>query len=346
MIKILQLKRGRFLSRYELHHGVTIKDDALVAAATLAERYLTERRMPDKAIDLIDEAASRLKMEQQSKPEPIWKLERKIVMKQIELEALKKETDPSSAERRRQIEESVETSKIELGQLSADWRRERAKLDEVKQAKAKLEEARASLDRLQRSGDLAAASELRYGRIPELEKLVADPGGGQQAPTHLKDAVTRELISEVVAMSTGIPVESLLSGEREKLLHLEDLLKARVVGQDETVEAVADCIRQSRTGLHGHGRPQGVFLFLGGTGTGKTELTKALAGALFDDEQSICRVDMSEYMEKHSVSRLIGAPPGYVGYEQGGALTEAVRRKPYQIILLDEFEKAHKDVVR
>lgn len=330
--------------RYELHHGVTIKDDALVAAATLAERYLTERRMPDKAIDLIDEAASRLKMEQQSKPEPIWKLERKIVMKQIELEALKKETDPSSAERRRQIEESVETSKIELGQLSADWRRERAKLDEVKQAKAKLEEARASLDRLQRSGDLAAASELRYGRIPELEKLVADPGGVQQAPTHLKDAVTRELISEVVAMSTGIPVESLLSGEREKLLYLEDLLKARVVGQDETVEAVADCIRQSRTGLHGHGRPQGVFLFLGGTGTGKTELTKALAGALFDDEQSICRVDMSEYMEKHSVSRLIGAPPGYVGYEQGGALTEAVRRKPYQIILLDEFEKAHKDV--
>ncbi|GBG24332.1 Heat shock protein, putative [Hondaea fermentalgiana] len=336
--------------KYEIHHGVTIKDEALVAAATLADRYLTDRKMPDKAIDLVDEAASRLRMQQESKPEPIWKLERDIVTRRIELEALKKETDPGSVDRRKKIQTDVDKMEAELKKLSEEWQSEKDRLEEVKGAKSRLEEAKLELERAQKGGNFERAGELRFSIIPDLEakaareddaKLEAKPASGSQM---LEDAVTRDLITQVVAHATGIPVTSLMHGEREKLLHLDETLRERIVGQDEAIDAVSDCIRQSRAGLHGHDRPQGVFLFLGPTGVGKTESVKALANALFDDESAICRIDMSEYMEKHSVSRLIGAPPGYVGYEEGGTLTEAVRRKPYQIILLDEFEKAHRDV--
>mmetsp|Transcript_21633 Transcript_21633/g.40430 ORF Transcript_21633/g.40430 Transcript_21633/m.40430 type:complete len:810 (+) Transcript_21633:126-2555(+) len=340
--------------KYEIHHGVTIKDQALVAAATLADRYMSERKMPDKAIDLIDEAASRLRLQQESKPEPIWKLERDIITKRIELEALKKETDANSVERREKIQKQVDKSEATLKTLNAEWQEEKKRLEEIKGAKERLEEARAELERTQRKGDLGRASELRYSIIPDLEakakkqelaeaEATSEHEEGGEPPL-LEDAVTRELIAQVVSMSTGIPVDSLMHGERTKLLELDQTLKQSVIGQDPTIEAVADCIRQSRAGLHGHDRPQGVFLFLGPTGVGKTETVKVLARALFDDETAICRVDMSEYQEKHSVSRLIGAPPGYVGYEEGGTLTESVRRKPYQIVLLDEFEKAHKDV--
>jgi len=332
--------------KYEAHHGLTIRDEALVAAATLADRYLTERKMPDKAIDLLDEAASRLRMQQESKPEPIWKLERDIVTKRIELEALKKETDANSMDRRKKIEAEVSTMEAELRSLTETWQEQKKKLSDVKTVKKQLEDARMELVRAQREGNLARAGELRYSIIPELEsrESTEEEIKPDRTSNMLQDAVTRELVAEVVANATGIPVTQLMHGEREKLLQLDTLLKARVIGQDEALEAVADCIRQSRAGLHGHDRPQGVFLFLGPTGVGKTESVKALASALFDDESAICRIDMSEYMEKHSVSRLIGAPPGYVGYEEGGTLTEAIRRKPYQIILLDEFEKAHRDV--
>jgi len=340
--------------KYEIHHGVTIRDEALVAAATLSDRYLTERKMPDKAIDLIDESASRLRLQQESKPEPIWKLERQIVTKRVELEALKKESDANSVARRETIENDVEDMEAKLQELTREWQEERTQLDQVKSAKERLEEARNEFVRAQREGNLGRASELQYSTIPELEALVkkaesdeAEAAKAQQTQSGskmLEDAVTKDLIAEVIASATGIPMQSLVDGERQKLLKLEESLQARIVGQDEAVHAVSDCIRQSRAGLHGHDRPQGVFLFLGPTGTGKTELTKALAQNLFDDEAAICRIDMSEYMEKHSVSRLIGAPPGYVGYEEGGTLTEAIRRKPYQIVLLDEFEKAHRDV--
>mmetsp|Transcript_971 Transcript_971/g.2299 ORF Transcript_971/g.2299 Transcript_971/m.2299 type:complete len:806 (+) Transcript_971:193-2610(+) len=335
--------------KYEIHHGVTIKDEALVAAATLADRYLTDRKMPDKAIDLVDEAASRLRMQQESKPEPIWKLERDIVTKRIELEALKKETDPGSVDRRKKIQVDVDKMEEELKKLSDEWQSEKNRLEEVKGAKSRLEEAKLELQRAQKQGNFERAGELRFSIIPDLEAKAAREDSAEvenaaSSSNMLEDSVTRDLITQVVAHATGIPIASLMHGEREKLLHLDETLRKRIVGQDEAIDAVADCIRQSRAGLHGHNRPQGVFLFLGPTGVGKTESVKALAQSLFDDESAICRIDMSEYMEKHSVSRLIGAPPGYVGYEEGGTLTEAVRRKPYQIILLDEFEKAHRDV--
>jgi ATP-dependent Clp protease ATP-binding subunit ClpB len=332
--------------KYEIHHGVTIRDDALVAAATLSERYLTSRKMPDKAIDLIDEAASRLRLQQESKPEPIWALERKIVTKRIELEALKKETDSGSVQRRNAIQADVDEMEKELADLTKEWNEDKKRIGELKTTKEQLEKARVELEQERRKGNLEEAGKLQFEIIPALEEKLSEEEEENAEPHTglLQDAVTRELIGEVVSTSTGIPIESLMHGDREKLLHLGESLKKSVVGQDEAVDAIADSIRQSRVGLNGHERPQGVFLFLGPSGVGKTHLTKKLAQVLFDDETAICRVDMSEYMEKHSVSRLIGAPPGYVGYEEGGTLTEAVRRKPYQIILLDEMEKAHRDV--
>jgi len=331
--------------KYEVHHGVIIKDSALVTAATLANRYLTERKMPDKAIDLIDEAASKLRLQQESKPEPIWKIERDLITKRIEIAALKKETDANSVDRRNKLKDQVSVMETELNTLTAEWKVEKDKLEATKGSKEKLEQAKRQVDQLQRKGDYAGAAELRYSVIPELEKLVqAGDRNDHEKSALLEDAVTSDLIAQVVAHATGIPVGNLVHGERQKLLGLASKLKQRVIGQDHVADAVTDCIKQSRAGLSAHDKPQLVSLFLGPTGTGKTEMVKAIAASLFDDESAICRIDMSEYMEKHSVSRLIGAPPGYVGYEEGGTLTESVRRKPYQIVLLDEFEKAHRDV--
>jgi len=342
--------------RYELHHGVRILDSACVAAATLADRYLSERKMPDKAIDLVDEAASRLRLQQESKPEPIWDLERELIKRRIELEALRKETDPSSTERRMVLEQRIAGLEDQVKVLSDAWTEEKNELEKGKKAKERLEQARHELSTAQRRGDWARAGELAHAVIPELERAVAKASsaaasvaagtGAAAAVTKqlLEDAVTAEHIAQVVSTSTGIPLATLTMSERDKLLHMEDALRKRVVGQDQAVSAVANLVRQSRAGLRSKTRPQGVFLFLGPTGTGKTELCKALAGFLFDDDQYITRIDMSEYMEKHSVSRLIGAPPGYIGYEEGGVLTEAIRRRPYQVVLLDELEKAHRDV--
>jgi ATP-dependent Clp protease ATP-binding subunit ClpB len=363
----LSILRG-LKPRYELHHGVRIQDAALVAAATLADRYVSDRKMPDKAIDLIDEAASRLRLQQESKPEPIWcafapgcreadgqtdpyargrrDLEREIIKRRIELEALRKETDPGSVERRKHLEDKVSELEHKAQQLTEEWNAEKSTLAKGKDAKERLEAARLELVAAQRKGDWTRAGELAHSVIPDLEAQMIAGGGGQGGPTRalLEDAVTPEHVAQVVSTATGIPMQSLARGEREKLLGMEAELKKRVVGQDAAVQAVANLVRQSRAGLRARNRPQGVFLFLGPTGTGKTELCKALAGFLFDDDTHLCRIDMSEFQEKHSVSRLIGAPPGYVGYEEGGVLTEAVRRRPYQVILFDEFEKAHRDV--
>ena len=329
--------------KYELHHGVRISDAAIVAAATLSNRYITDRFLPDKAIDLIDEAGSRVRMAVDSKPEELDEIDRRLVQLKIEREALKKETDPGSAARLVKLEEELSGLEVQSAEMSSRWKAEKDKIGSAAQAREALDRLRAELVQAQRSGDLQRASEIMYGQIPQLEKRLA------AGETENKDAMTLEVvdaeqIAAVVSRWTGIPVEKMLEGEREKLLRMENQLRARVVGQDEALEAVSDAVRRSRAGLSDPNRPIGSFLFLGPTGVGKTELTKALAELMFTDESAITRIDMSEYMEKHSVSRMIGAPPGYVGYDEGGALTEAVRRRPYQVILFDEVEKAHPDV--
>src|SRR5882757_3611642 len=327
--------------KYELHHGVRITDSAIVAAATLSNRYITNRHLPDKAIDLIDEAASRIRMEIDSKPEEIDELDRRLTQLKIEREALKKETDPASKERLRKVEQDISDLERRSAELTARWRAEKEKLGSVQRLKEQLDQARSELEIAQRRGDLQRAGELLYSVIPGLEKKLAEtPAEGQM----LKQEVTAHEVAEVVSRWTGIPVDRMLEGEREKLLHMEEKLRERVVGQEEAILAVADAVRRARAGLQDPNRPIGSFLFLGPTGVGKTELCKALAEFLFDDDHAMVRVDMSEYMEKHSVARLIGAPPGYVGYDEGGSLTEAVRRRPYQVILFDEVEKAHSDV--
>jgi ATP-dependent Clp protease ATP-binding subunit ClpB len=327
--------------KYEVHHGIRITDSAIVAAATLSNRYITDRFLPDKAIDLIDEAASRLRMEADSKPEEIDELDRRITQLKIEREALKKESDAASKERLKKVEQEITELDRKCADLTARWRAEKEKLSVVQKTKEQLDQARSELEIAQRRGDLQRAGELLYSVIPQLEKkLTETPAQGQM----LKQEVTADEIAEVVSRWTGIPVDRMLEGEREKLLHIEEKLRERVVGQEQAIGAVAEAVRRARAGLQDPRRPIGSFLFLGPTGVGKTELCKALAEFLFDDEQAMIRIDMSEYMEKHAVARLVGAPPGYVGYEEGGTLTEAVRRRPYQVILFDEVEKAHSDV--
>ncbi|WP_376962092.1 ATP-dependent chaperone ClpB [Azospirillum sp. A26] len=329
--------------KYEVHHGVRITDSAIVAAATLSHRYITDRFLPDKAIDLMDEAASRLRMAVDSKPEALDELDRRIVQMKIEREALKKESDPASRERLQRLEKELGELEQNSAELTAKWRAEKEKLAGARTLKERLDQARIELEQAQRRGDWARAGELAYGIVPDLESKLkdAEAQGDQQM---LEEAVTAEHIAAVVSRWTGIPVDKMLEGEREKLLHMEDALRRRVIGQDEAIVAVSNAVRRARAGLQDPNRPMGSFLFLGPTGVGKTELTKALAEFLFDDEHAMVRIDMSEFMEKHSVARLIGAPPGYVGYEEGGSLTEAVRRRPYQVVLFDEVEKAHPDV--
>ncbi|WP_417795261.1 ATP-dependent chaperone ClpB [Terasakiella pusilla] len=329
--------------KYELHHGVRITDTALVSAATLSNRYITDRFLPDKAIDLMDEAASRLRMEVDSKPEEIDELDRRIIQLKIEREALKKETDQASKDRLEDIVKELEDLEIKSGTLTAKWRDEKEALADATKVKEKLEQARIEVEIAQREGKLEKASQLLYGEIPQLEEQLVKAESSQPGRT-MTQAVTDEHIASVVSRWTGVPVDKLLQGERDKLVQMEEKLGKRVIGQQEALHAVSDAVRRSRAGLQDPNRPIGSFLFLGPTGVGKTELTKALASFMFDDEQAMVRIDMSEYMEKHAVSRLIGAPPGYVGYEEGGALTEAVRRRPYQLVLFDEIEKAHPDV--
>ncbi len=331
--------------KYEVHHGVEITDPAIVAAATLSHRYITDRKLPDKAIDLVDEAASRIRIEIDSKPEEMDRLERRLIQLKIEREALKKETDEASKKRLASLEEEIGKLEREYSDLEEVWKAEKAALHGAQHIKEELERARIELETARRAGDLARMSELQYGRIPELEKQLDMAAQAEmQEMKLLRNKVTEEEIAEVVSRWTGIPVAKMLESEREKLLHMEEALRQRVVGQDEAIRVVSDAIRRARAGLSDPNRPYGSFLFLGPTGVGKTELTKALAAYLFDTEDAMVRIDMSEFMEKHSVARLIGAPPGYVGYEEGGYLTEAVRRKPYSVILLDEVEKAHPDV--
>ncbi|QXP85364.1 ATP-dependent chaperone ClpB [Methylococcus sp. ANG] len=331
--------------RYEVHHGVTITDPAIVAAATLSHRYITDRQLPDKAIDLVDEAASRIRMEIDSKPEEMDRLDRRLIQLRIEREALKKETDEASKKRLEALEGEIGKLEKEYADLEEIWKSEKSRLSGAASVKEELEKARLDLDNAKRSGDLTRAGQIQYEQIPALEKRLAAAEAGEDDEFHLlRNKVTDEEIAEVVSKWTGIPVAKMLEGEREKLLHMEQNLGRRVVGQQEAITAVANAIRRSRAGLADPNRPNGSFLFLGPTGVGKTELCKALAEFLFDTDEAMVRIDMSEFMEKHSVARLIGAPPGYVGYEEGGYLTEAVRRKPYSVILLDEVEKAHPDV--
>ena len=332
--------------KYEVHHGVRISDSAIVAAATLSNRYITDRFLPDKAIDLIDEAASRVRMAVDSKPEALDEIDRRLVQLKIEREALKKESDQASQQRLEKLEDEIAELEAESEELTARWKSEKDKVGQGAQLRETLDRLRAELAAAQRAGDLGRASEIAYGQIPQLERQLAEaaaaekPAEGPLTP----EVVDAEQIAAVVSRWTGVPVDKMLEGEREKLLKMEDELRRRVVGQDEALAAVSDAVRRARAGLNDPNKPLGSFLFLGPTGVGKTELTKALAGYLFDDDNAITRIDMSEYMEKHSVSRLIGAPPGYVGYDEGGALTEAVRRRPYQVVLFDEVEKAHPDV--
>jgi ATP-dependent Clp protease ATP-binding subunit ClpB len=329
--------------KYEVHHGVRITDAAIVAAATLSNRYITDRFLPDKAIDLMDEAGSRLRMQIDSKPEELDELDRRIMQLKIEREALKRETDKASKDRLTALEHDLAELEEKSASLTAKWQEEKKSVSDVQSLKEQLDRARAEVEIAQRRGDFAKAGELTYGVIPGLEKRIAQIDEKNNAAL-VKEAVTPENIAQVVSRWTGIPVDKMLEGEREKLLHMETSLENRVVGQNEAVRAIANAVRRSRAGLQDPNRPIGSFLFLGPTGVGKTELTKALAAFLFDDDSAMVRIDMSEFMEKHAVSRLIGAPPGYVGYEEGGVLTEAVRRRPYQVILFDEVEKAHQDV--
>lgn len=331
--------------RYEVHHGVEITDPAIVAAATLSHRYITDRQLPDKAIDLIDEAGSQIRMEIDSKPESLDKLDRRLIQLKIEREALKKESDEASKKRLGDLEKNIKALEKEYADLEEIWKAEKASLQGTTHIKEALEQAKIELDTAKRAGDLTRMSELQYGRIPELEKQLAQTSENQPQDTKLvRNKVGDEEIAEVVSKWTGIPVSKMLEGEKEKLLHMEEALHQRVIGQVEAVNAVSNAIRRARSGLSDPNRPIGSFLFLGPTGVGKTELCKALAAFLFDTVDAMVRLDMSEFMEKHSVARLIGAPPGYVGYEEGGYLTEAVRRRPYSVILLDEVEKAHPDV--
>ncbi|MGO4126212.1 ATP-dependent chaperone ClpB [Inquilinus sp. YAF38] len=329
--------------KYELHHGVRITDGAIVAAATLSNRYITDRFLPDKAIDLVDEAGARLRMQVDSKPEEIEALDRRTMQLKIEREALKKETDAASKDRLAKLEQELAELEEQSSSLTAAWTAEKEKLSAATKVKEQLDQARGELEQAQRGGNWARAGELTYGVIPELEKKLKEAEAAQ-ASHMVREEVQADDIAAVVSRWTGVPVDRMLEGEREKLLHMEEKLKSRVVGQDEALTAVANAVRRARAGLQDPNRPIGSFLFLGPTGVGKTELTKALAEYLFDDDTAMVRIDMSEYMEKHAVSRLIGAPPGYVGYDEGGALTEAVRRRPYQVILFDEVEKAHPDV--
>ncbi|MFN7195667.1 MAG: ATP-dependent chaperone ClpB, partial [Hylemonella sp.] len=336
--------------KYEVHHGVEITDPAIVAAAELSHRYITDRFLPDKAIDLIDEAAAKIKMEIDSKPEAMDKLDRRLIQLQIEREAMKKETDEASQKRLALIEEEIARLQKELADLEEIWKAEKAQAQGSQQVREEIEQVKARIEELKRKGDLAKVAELQYGKLPELEKRLKEAqaqeaaGGSTASHKLLRTQVGAEEIAEVVSRATGIPVAKMMQSEKDKLLHMEEKLHERVVGQDEAINAVANAIRRSRSGLSDPNRPTGSFLFLGPTGVGKTELCKALAGFLFDSEDHLVRIDMSEFMEKHSVARLIGAPPGYVGYEEGGYLTEAVRRKPYSVLLLDEVEKAHPDV--
>ena len=330
--------------KYELHHGVRISDSAIVAAATLSNRYIADRFLPDKAIDLMDEAASRVRMAVDSKPEELDEIDRRLVMLKIEREALKKETDVASKQRLEAIEDEIDELQVASDEMTARWKAEKDKVGSAAQVREALERLRAELAAAQRRGDLQRASEIAYGEIPQIEKRLAEEDGKAAENPLSPEVVDAEQIAAVVSRWTGVPVDKMLEGEREKLLKMEDALRGRVVGQEEALVAVSDAVRRARAGLQDPGKPIGSFLFLGPTGVGKTELTKALAEFMFDDESAITRLDMSEYMEKHSVSRMIGAPPGYVGYDEGGALTEAVRRRPYQVILFDEVEKAHPDV--
>jgi ATP-dependent Clp protease ATP-binding subunit ClpB len=332
--------------KYEMHHGVRITDTALVAAATLSHRYISDRFLPDKAIDLMDEAASRLRMQVDSKPEELDELDRRIIQLKIEREALKKETDSASRERLEKLEGELAELEQSSAVLTQKWRGEKDRLGQAQKIKEELDQARTELEQAQRRGDLARAGELAYGVVPGLERRLHEIEGHEETATApmVEEAVTENHVAQVVSRWTGIPVDRMLQGEREKLLTMEGALQRRVVGQEEAVHAVSTAVRRARAGLQDPNRPIGSFMFLGPTGVGKTELTRALAAFLFDDEHAMVRIDMSEYMEKHSVARLIGAPPGYVGYEEGGALTEAIRRRPYQVILFDEIEKAHSDV--
>ncbi|HEY2526722.1 MAG TPA: ATP-dependent chaperone ClpB [Xanthobacteraceae bacterium] len=330
--------------KYEAHHGVRITDGALVAAATLSHRYITDRFLPDKAIDLVDEAAARLKMQVDSKPEELDTVDREIVRLKIEQEALKKERDPGSRARLNTLEVQLKTLEKQSADLTARWKSEKEKLSSAQRLKYELDQLRVELANAQRRGEFQRAGEIAYGRIPDIEKKLKTMEAGDARGVMVDEAVTANHVAQVVSRWTGIPVDRMLEGEREKLLRMEEQLGSRVVGQAEAVKAVSTAVRRARAGLQDPNRPIGSFMFLGPTGVGKTELTKALAAFLFDDEHALLRIDMSEYMEKHSVARLIGAPPGYVGYEEGGALTEAVRRRPYQVVLFDEIEKAHADV--
>ncbi|MFI4983031.1 MAG: AAA family ATPase, partial [Nevskiales bacterium] len=326
--------------KYELHHGVRITDGALVSAATLSNRYITDRFLPDKAIDLIDEAASRLRMEVDSKPEELDELDRRVIQLKIEREALRKESDPASRERLVRLEKELAGLEEKSNAMTTAWQAEKEQVQETQKLKERLDQARSEVEIAQRRGDLTRASELLYGVIPDIEKKLAAASDGRL----VNEAVTEEQIAAVVSRWTGIPVDRMLEGERAKLLRMEEQLRKRVVGQEEALTAVANAVRRARAGLQDPDRPIGSFLFLGPTGVGKTETCKALAEFLFDDERAMVRIDMSEFMERHAVARLIGAPPGYVGYDEGGVLTEAVRRRPYQVILFDEVEKAHEDV--
>jgi len=330
--------------KYEQHHGVRIADSAIVGAATLSNRYITDRFLPDKAIDLIDEAAARLKMQVDSKPEELDLLDREIVRLKIEQEALKKESDPGSKDRLQKLEQELADLEKKSADLTSRWKSEKEKLSEAQKLKTELDQLRAELAQAQRRGEYQRAGELAYGRIPELEKKLKDVEAAESRTAMVEETVTADHVAQVVSRWTGVPVDKMLEGEKEKLLRMEDELAKRVVGQAEAVRAVSTAVRRARAGLQDPNRPIGSFMFLGPTGVGKTELTKALAEYLFDDEAALIRIDMSEYMERHAVARLIGAPPGYVGYEEGGALTEAVRRRPYQVVLFDEIEKAHPDV--